>query len=289
MSSQPKRKVIKTVAGRVEDKVAFITGAARGQGRAHAVRLAEEGADIIAFDACAPIETVDYAASTPSDLAETVRSVEALGRKIVPVQGDVRNFEQVRQGVEEGVAALGRLDVVVANAGILTMAPAHEWTEIQWQTMIDVNLTGVWHTAKATIPTLIEQGEGGSIIATSSTMGLKAAAGAIGYVAAKFGVTGIVKNLAHELGPHRIRVNSLHPTNVATEMLDNAMVRKAFRPDLENPTFEDAVNSYSVVNIWDMPWVETIDVANALLWLASDEARYVTGAALPVDLGASAK
>ncbi|MFD6065406.1 mycofactocin-coupled SDR family oxidoreductase [Rhodococcus wratislaviensis] len=277
------------MTGRVAGKVAFITGAARGQGRAHAIRLAQEGADIVAFDLCGPVETVTYAPSTPEDMDETVRRVENEGRKILPFQGDVREFDQVRSAVEQGVAALGRLDIVVANAGILTMAPAHEWTETQWQTMLGVNLTGVWHTAKAAIPTLIEQNEGGSIIATSSTMGLKASAGAIGYVAAKFGVTGIVKNLAHELAPYRVRVNSLHPTNVSTEMLDNEMVRKAFRPDLKNPTFEDAVGTYSSVNIWDLPWIEAVDVANALLWLASDEARYVTGAAVPVDLGAAAK
>lgn len=275
--------------GRVQNKVAFITGAARGQGRAHAVRLAEEGANIIAFDICAAVEGVEYRGATPSDLDETVRLVEGLGRKIVPFQGDVRSFEQVEQAIKAGVSSLGRLDIVVANAGILTMAPAHEWTESQWQTMLDVNLTGVWHTAKAAIPILIEQGKGGSIVATSSTMGLKASPGAIGYVAAKFGVTGIVKNLAHELASHQIRVNSLHPTNVLTEMLDNSVVRKAFRPDIEEPTFEDTVDHYSAANIWDVPWVETVDVANALLWLASDEARYVTGAAIPVDLGASAK
>lgn len=276
-------------SGRVAGKVAFITGAARGQGRAHALRLAEEGADIIAFDICGPIETVPYAAATPDDMAETVRLVEGAGGKITSFQGDVRDFDELKKAVDQGVDQLGRLDIVLANAGILTMAPAHEWSELQWQTMLGVNLTGVWHTAKAAIPTLIDQNEGGSIIATSSTMGLRAAAGAIGYVAAKFGVTGVVKNLAHELAPYRIRVNSLHPTNVDTEMLDNAMVRKAFRPDLENPTFEDTVDTYSSVNIWDMPWIESIDVANAALWLASDEARYVTGTAMPVDLGAAAK
>ncbi|MGA5538009.1 mycofactocin-coupled SDR family oxidoreductase [Mycolicibacterium nivoides] len=277
------------MAGRVEGKVAFITGAARGQGRAHAVRLAEEGADIIAIDLCGPVEGVPYLASTPDDLAATVDLVEGLDRRIVAVQADVRDFEQLQNAVDVGVSELGRLDIVIANAGILTVAPAHEWTENQWQTMLDVNLSGVWRTAKAVIPTMIGQGQGGSIIATSSVLGLKGAAGAIGYVAAKFGVTGIMKTLAHELAPHRIRANSLHPTNVRTELMDNAMVRKVFRPDLAEPTYEDAIDSYSVLNVWDVPWVEAVDVANAALWLASDEARFVTGSAIPVDLGATAK
>lgn len=277
------------MAGRVEGKVAFITGAARGQGRAHAVRLAEEGADIIALDICAPIDTVEYVSSTPEDLAETVRLVEKFGRKIVAVEGDVRDFDQVADVVSRGVSELGRLDIVVANAGIMTMGSAHEQTEQQWQTMLDINLTGVWHTAKASIPTLIEQGEGGSIVAISSLAGLKGPGGLVSYVAAKWGVTGVAKALAHELAPHRIRANSLHPTNVQTDMLDNEVIRRAFRPDLEHPTMEDAKGYFSVVNMWDMPWVESIDIANALLWLASDEARYVTGIALPVDLGASAK
>ncbi|UNB54523.1 mycofactocin-coupled SDR family oxidoreductase [Mycolicibacterium sp. YH-1] len=277
------------MAGRVQGKVAFITGAARGQGRAHAIRLAEEGADIIALDLCGPVEGVPYRASTPEDLEETVGLVERLDRRIVALQADVRDSDQLQDAVRAGVSEFGRLDIVIANAGILTVAPAHEWTENQWQTMLDINLSGVWRTAKAVIPTLIEQGQGGSIIATSSVLGLKGAAGAVGYVAAKFGVTGIVKSLAHELAPHRIRVNSLHPTNVRTELMDNTMVRKVFRPDLADPTYDDAIDSYAVLNLWDVPWVESVDVANAALWLASDEARFVTGSAIPVDLGATAK
>ncbi|MFR9801902.1 mycofactocin-coupled SDR family oxidoreductase [Pseudonocardia sp. RS010] len=278
------------MAGRVEGKVAFITGAARGQGRSHAVRLAEEGADIIAVDICGPVETQDgYPASTEEDLAETVALVEKLDRRIVAGKADVRDQAGLDAVVHRGVEELGRLDVVCANAGILTMGPSHEQSDEQWRTMIDVNLTGVWHTAKAAIPFLIEQGQGGSIIMTSSLAGLKGAAGGSSYVAAKFGVTGLGKSLAHELAEHRIRVNTVHPTNVETHMLDNMMVRKAFRPDLEEPTFEDAEEVYSVLNIWPMPWVQTIDISNAVLWLASDESRYVTGIALPVDLGASAK
>ncbi|MFR9801914.1 mycofactocin-coupled SDR family oxidoreductase [Pseudonocardia sp. RS010] len=278
------------MAGRVEGKVAFITGAARGQGRSHAVRLAEEGADIIAVDICGPVETQDgYPAATEDDLAETVELVEKLDRRIVAAKGDVREQAALDEVLGRGVAEFGRLDVVCANAGILTMGPTHEQSDQQWGTMIDINLTGVWHTAKAAIPFLIDQGQGGSIIITSSLVGLKGAAGASSYVAAKFGTVGLAKSLAHELAEHRIRVNTVHPTNVETHMLDNMMVRKAFRPDLEAPTFEEAKEVYSVPNIWPMPWVQTIDISNAVLWLASDESRYVTGIALPVDLGASAK
>jgi (+)-trans-carveol dehydrogenase len=277
------------MAGRVEGKVAFITGAARGQGRSHAVRLAEEGADIIALDICGAVPTVEYDGSTPDDLAETVELVEKLDRRIVAVQGDVRDSASLDEAVRRGVAELGRLDIVLANAGILTMGLAHEQSDEQWNTMIDVNLSGVWRTAKAAIPALIEQGTGGSIVITSSFAGFKGHQGVVSYCAAKFGVVGIAKSLAHELAPHRIRVNTVHPTNVRTPMLDNDVTRRAFRPDLENPTFEDTVEAYSTINIWPLPWVEPVDISNAVLWLASDESRYVTAIALPVDLGASSK
>ena len=277
------------MAGRVEGKVAFITGAARGQGRSHAIRLAGEGADIIAIDVCKPVETVVYQASTPDDLAETAELVEKQGRRIVTAQADVRDFDVLSEALQRGVRELGRLDIVCANAGILNMGPAHQQTEQQWQTMIDINLTGVWHTTKAATPTLIEQGMGGSIVITSSMAGLKGSMGIIGYAAAKWGVVGMAKSLALELAPYKIRVNAINPTNVNTPMLDSEMMRKAFRPDLENPTFEEAKEAYGSIHAWSMPWVEPIDISNAVLYLASDEGRYVTGAALPVDLAASVK
>ncbi|MFY2790629.1 mycofactocin-coupled SDR family oxidoreductase [Rhodococcus sp. KRD162] len=276
------------MAGRVEGKVAFITGAARGQGRSHALRLAAEGADIIAVDICANTG-IDYVPSTSEDLAETVRQIEGLGRRVHATRADVRDYDQLKAAVDAGVSELGHVDIVCANAGILTMGPSHEQSEQEWQNMIGTNLTGVWHTTKAATSHLIDQGSGGSIIITSSLMGLKGAAGAASYAAAKWGVTGLAKSLAHELAPHRVRVNTIHPTNVRTPMLDSEMIRKAFRPDLENPTFDDAAEVYAAPNIWPLPWVETSDISNAVLYLASDEARYVTGIALPVDLGASAK
>ena len=276
--------------GRVEGKVAFITGAARGQGRAHALRLAGEGADIIATDLAGPVDTVTYAPATPEDLARTVEEVEALDRRIFSFTADVRDYEAVKSGLDEGVAELGRLDVLVANAGIINaVAPSWELDSANWQTMIDINLTGTWHACKAAVPHIIEQGPGGSIILISSTAGLRGIPGIAHYNAAKHGVLGLARTLANELAPQRIRVNSVHPTNVRTEMIDNESSARIYRPDLENPTFEDALPSLANINMWDVPYLEVEDVANAVLWLASDESRYVTGIALPVDLGMSMK
>jgi len=277
------------MTGRVEGKVAFITGAARGQGRSHAVRLAEEGADIIAVDLCGSVPTIEYPLGTDEDLQETAALVEKFGRKVFTAQADVRDFGSLESALNAGVAELGHVDIVCANAGVLSMGAAHEQSEEQWQQMIGVNLTGVWHTAKAAIPHMIEQGTGGSLILTSSLMGLKGASWTIGYVAAKFGVVGLGRALAHELAPHRIRANVIHPTNIQTPMLDNEHIISSFRQDLPSPTFSDMDDMLSAMNIWPMPCVEASDVSNAVLWLASDEARYVTGISLPVDLGASAK
>jgi SDR family mycofactocin-dependent oxidoreductase len=277
------------MAGRVAGKVAFITGAARGQGRSHAVRLAEEGADIIAVDVCEPVPGVDYEPSTPDDLEETACLVRKLGQRVVAGKADVRDFAGLQAVLREGVSELGRLDIVCANAGILTMGQSHEQSEDQWRTMLDINLTGVWHTTKAATPILIEQNQGGSIIITSSTQGIRGSAGVSSYTAAKWGVTGLAKSISKELAPYWVRVNTIHPTNVRTPMLDSAMIRKAFRPDLENPTFEDAMEAYQTTNVLPLPWVEPVDVSNAVLFLASDESRYITGVALPVDLGSTSK
>lgn len=277
------------MAGRVKGKVAFITGAARGQGRSHALRLAEEGADIIALDICAPVETVGYPLGSEEDLKETVAEVEKLGRRCIPIQADVRDYDAVQAGLNRGVSELGHVDIVCANAGILTMGGAHEQTDEQWDTMIGVNLTGVWHTVKAAMPALMEQGTGGSVIITSSLMGLKASPWAVSYVAAKFGIVGMAKTLAHELAPHRVRVNTLHPTNVHTAMLDNEFILGQLAPEVTGPQWKDADSALSALNLWPIPAVEMSDVSNAVLWLASEEARYVTGISLPIDLGGSAK
>lgn len=278
------------MAGRVQGKVAFITGAARGQGRSHAVRLAEEGANIIGVDVCGGVETQDvYPPSTADDLEETAELVAKAGGRMLAVEADVRSQAALDEALRRGVGKFGRVDTVLANAGILTMGAAHEQSELQWQTMLDVNLSGVWRTAKAAIPFFIDQNSGGSIIITSSLAGLKTAVHASSYGASKWGLVGLARTLAHELAPYRVRVNTVHPRNVRTPMLDNAMVRKAFRPDLEAPNLDDVAAAYASINLWPMPFVESIDVSNAILWLASDEARYVTGISLPVDLGGAAK
>ncbi|MEB3371736.1 mycofactocin-coupled SDR family oxidoreductase [Saccharopolyspora mangrovi] len=276
--------------GRMDNKIAFITGAARGQGRAHALRLAGEGADIIATDIAGPVDTVGYEAATAQDLAETVRAVEALGRRAVSFTADVRDFNTLQAGLDAAVGELGGLDVLVANAGILNdVRNSWQLDEAQWQTMIDVNLGGVWHSTKAAIPHIIDRGPGGSLILISSTGGLRGIPGISHYNAAKHGVTGLARTLANELSPHRIRVNSIHPTNVRTQMIDNPSSARIYCPDLESPTLEDAMPTLARINMWDVPYVDTDDVANAVLFLACEESRYITGTALPVDLGMSMK
>jgi SDR family mycofactocin-dependent oxidoreductase len=278
------------MAGRLEGKVAFITGAARGQGRSHCVRLAEEGADIIAIDVCKQIDTVPIPMSTPEDLAETVDLVKAKGRRIVAAQGDVRNFEDLKAVVDEGVGQFGRLDIVCANAGLAADAAAMDaMDEKLWKDSIDVNLTGVWLTAKAAIPHMIEAGNGGAIVLTSSVGGLKALPGVGNYVSAKHGVIGIMRTLAVELAPYSIRVNSVHPSQVNTPMLMNEMTYRMFRPELENPTANDMAIVSERMHCLPTPWVEAIDISNAILFLVSDEGRYVTGVTLPIDAGAMLK
>jgi SDR family mycofactocin-dependent oxidoreductase len=274
-----------TMPGRVQGKVAFITGAARGQGRSHAIRLAQEGADIIAVDICDQVETVPYPMATPEDLAQTVKEVEALDRRIVATRADVRDYDALKATLDDGVAQLGRLDIVSANAGIASFGRADEITEQTWRDMIDINLSGDWHAAKAAIPHLIAGGHGGSIILTSSAAGLKGYANVGHYVSAKHGVVGLMRSLALELAPHMIRVNSLHPTQVNTDMIMNQDTWKLFSPDIQNPTIDDFRAASQAVNALPIPWVEPVDISNALLFLASDEARYITGVTLPVDAG----
>ncbi|MBV9794410.1 MAG: mycofactocin-coupled SDR family oxidoreductase [Actinobacteria bacterium] len=279
------------MAGRVEGKVAFVTGAARGQGRSHALRLAEEGADIIAVDIAAQIDTVPYAMSTPDDLAQTVKEVEALDRRIIATQADVRDYDALKSAVDDGVAQLGRLDIVAANAGIFGHARAEEMPEQTWQDMIGVNLTGVWHAAKAAIPHIRAGGHGGSIVLTSSTAGLMPFENFAHYTAAKHGVVGLMRTLALELAPDFIRVNSVHPTSVNTDMIHNSATYELFAPDLppEQRTKEVLGERFQTLNALPIRWVEPRDISNAVLWLASDESRYVTGVTLPIDAGSLIK
>jgi len=276
--------------GKLDGKVALITGAARGQGRSHALRLAQEGADIIAVDLVQQIDTVPYPMATPDDLAETVRQVEALDRRIVAREADVRDYAALHDAVEAGVAELGRLDIVSANAGIFSNGVAEEITDQEWDDMIGVNLKGVWHTAKAAIPHLKAAG-GGSIVITSSTAGLKGFPNFVHYVASKHGVVGIMRTLALELAPHSIRVNTVHPTSVDTDMIQNQNMYDLFAPDYEpgTATREVFLERMNGMNALPVPWIEAADISNAVLWLASDDARYVTGIQLPVDAGSTAK
>lgn len=275
--------------GRLDGKVAFITGAARGQGRSHAIRLAQEGADIIAIDVCEAVETNKIPPATQEDLDETVRQVEALDRRILATKADVRDYDAVKSAVDAGVAELGRLDIVAANAGISgTPNRAEDIPEDDWKTMIDINLSGAWRACKAAIPHLRAAG-GGSIIITSSDAGLFAYENISHYVSAKHGLVGLMRTLALELAPDMIRVNSVHPTTVATDMVMNETIFKLFRPDLENPTKDDFAAAAVQMNALPIPWVEAVDISNAVLFLASDESRYITGVPLPVDAGAAVK
>ena len=277
------------MAGRVEGMVAFITGAARGQGRSHAIRLAQEGADIIAIDLCDSVDSTPYGGATEADLAETVKEVEALDRRIVATVADVRDAAALSAALDDGVAQLGRLDIVVANAGITSFGPVDQLPEQSWQDMIDINLTGVWHTVKCSVRHLREGGRGGSIVLTSSGAGLKAYPGLAHYVSSKHGLVGLMRACALELGPEGIRVNSIHPTNVDTAMLQHDAMYRLFRPDVEHPTREMFEPIAKGMHVLPIPWVDSVDISNAVLFLASDEGRYITGATLPVDGGLGIK
>jgi SDR family mycofactocin-dependent oxidoreductase len=277
--------------GRVDGKVALITGAARGQGRAHAMRLAEEGADIVMLDICRPVQGVRYPGATEEDFAETIEMVSRTGRRVVSHIGDVRNSADVDKVVADGLQAFGHIDVVVGNAGVTLLAPGWEITEADWQTQIDINLTGSWRVAKAVIPSMIEAGRGGSIIFTTSGV----VAGGVGhmahYSATKHGLIGICKELALELGPHGIRVNTLQPTAVNTLMMDNEVMWDLFTPGREDETPEarrqGMLDILTQTHPQAVPWLEPEDLANGVLYLASDESRRVTGTALIIDAGLS--
>lgn len=277
--------------GTLEGKVAFITGAARGQGRDHAVRLAEEGADIIALDICGPIVGREaIPAATEADLAETVAAVEALDRRIVARPADTRDMGAVQAVVDEGLAEFGRVDIAVANAGTSGGGTkAHLISEEDWRTTLDVNLTGVWHTAKAVLPAMIDAGRGGSIIITSSGAGIKPMLHLADYGATKAAVIYLTKVLALENGEHGIRVNSIAPGNVDTPLVMNDAVFSLFRPDLEKPTRDDVEPVFAGMNVLKTkPWLSGRDMANAVAWLASDQAAFITGVVLPVDMGVTA-
>ncbi|SDH62033.1 mycofactocin-coupled SDR family oxidoreductase [Pseudonocardia oroxyli] len=272
--------------GRVDGKVAFVTGAARGMGRSHAVRLAEEGADVIAIDLCEQVETVLYGLPAEADLAQTVKEVEARDRRCVALKADVRDLAALTEAARQGVAELGPIDIVVANAGVVASpGPALDIDEKAWQTVIDIDLTGVWKTVKATVPAMVERGQGGSVVLISSGAGLVALPGVGHYVAAKHGVTGLMRSLAVELAPHDIRVNSVHPGTVDTPGVANDSMYKLLTGGIDGATREQAAASMRWMNALDVPWIEPRDISNAVLHLASEEARYTTGTTMVVDAG----
>lgn len=271
----------------VTGKVALITGAARGQGRSHALRLAEEGADIIALDACRQIESVPYPMADPDDLLTTVDLVKSRGRRVFSAQVDVRDLAGMEAAVAAGVDELGSLDIVVANAGTLNdTAPLWELTEQQFQDQIDVNLTGVWKTIKACVPHMLRQNSGGAIILISSISGLTVELNVGHYAASKHGVNGLMRTLSGELAPYGIRVNSVNPTNVNTLMINNPRYNRLFADGKDGATQEDALGALTAMHALDIPFLEPSDVSNAVVYLASEAGRYITGTAHVIDAGA---
>lgn len=278
-----------TTPGRVEGKVALVTGAARGMGRAHALRLAEEGADLVLVDLARSEPGLAYSQGTPDELAETAALVEAAGQRVLARAADVRDQAGLDAVVAEATELFGGIDVLVSNAGIASQSAAIDLTDDDWTRVLDVNLVGAWHAAKAVIPGMIERRRGGSLVFISSVAGLHGAPHQAHYVASKHGLQGLVGGLANELGTHSIRVNSVNPGTVDTEMALNEHLLRNYFPDLENPTKDDAAAAFGSYTLLPIPWVQPVDVANAVLWLASEEARYVTGIAIPVEAGMLAK
>jgi SDR family mycofactocin-dependent oxidoreductase len=251
--------------------------------------LAEEGADIVMIDIATQISSVAYPMATPEDLAETVEMVKALDRQVIASQVDVRDLAGLTDFLHRAVADLGRLDIVCANAGIYSQGLLGELDERTWRDVIDVNLTGVWNTCRAAIPHLVAGGRGGSIILTSSAVGLRAVANVGHYAAAKHGVIGLMRTLALELAPHSIRVNTVHPTGVDTPMIQNESLYRLMVPGVDHPTRDDVAPVLESLNALPVPWVEPRDVSHAVLFLASDEARFITGVTFPVDAGMTIK
>ncbi|MBW0016436.1 MAG: mycofactocin-coupled SDR family oxidoreductase [Mycobacterium sp.] len=268
--------------GELDNTVAIITGAARGQGRSHAVALAEQGADIIAVDICADIDAIPYALGTKSDLDETARRVEATGRKVARVLADVRDLVQLEAGVQAGIGEVGEIDIVIANAGVVAIGDTETRNEPVFNAIVDTNLRGVWHTLLAAVPSIVRKGRGGSVVLVSSSQGLTGRGGdgsaaMFAYAASKHGVVGLMRSAANAYAQHKIRVNSVHPSGVATPMILNDFVVKQMQ---ENPN-----PAVSQMLLPDVPLVESQDVTEAVLWLVSPRSRYVTGVAIPVDAG----
>jgi SDR family mycofactocin-dependent oxidoreductase len=268
-------------SGSLQGRAAFVTGAARAQGRSHAIRLAREGADIIALDICAPVsDTIGYTPATPEDLSQTVSAVEAEGRKILAREVDIRDDAALRQLVADGVEQFGRLDILVANAGVLGWGRLWELTDEQWDTVIGVNLTGTWRTLRAAVPAMIEAGNGGSIVVVSSSAGLKATPGNSHYAASKHGLTGLTNSLAIELGEYGIRVNSIHPYSVDTPMIEPEAMMQIFA---KHPRY---VHSFPPMPMQYKGFMTSDEVSDVVVWLAGDGSGTLSGQQIHVDKGA---
>jgi (+)-trans-carveol dehydrogenase len=272
--------------GKLDGQVALISGASRGQGRTHAVRLAEEGAAIVGYDICEEMTTVSYPLGSAAELEETAGLVRERGGRMLTLKADVRDLDALAVVTDAALEEFGRIDIVVGNAAVVNYGPMWELTEEKWRDVIDVNLTGVFNTFKAALPAMIEGGRGGSLIATSSGAIYRGYTNSAHYTSAKSGLVGLVRALAIELAPHGIRVNGITPTAVNTPMItaDPTLPRRA-RPDLENPTLDDVKGGFVAMNAIPVPWTEPEDISEGLLWLVSDDARFVTGTILPVDAG----
>lgn len=271
--------------GQLDGQVAFITGVARGQGRSHALTLATEGADIIGLDLCGEIDSTTYSGATLVDLEETERLIKEAGRRCVLSQADVRNYDEVKAAFHRGIEQFGRVDIVIPNAGICAGGLTWEIDTAAWREMIDINLTGAWHTVKAAIPMMIAQRRGGSIVFIGSTEALKGAENMASYASSKHAITGLMTTLSREVGRHNIRVNSVNPTCVDTAMIQNPYVWGLFRPDLENPTREAVEDSFTATHLLPVPWMEAADVSRAILYLVGESGRYITSTALKIDAG----
>jgi SDR family mycofactocin-dependent oxidoreductase len=278
--------------GRVAGKVALVTGAARGQGRSHCQLLAAEGADIVAIDICHDIENLGYPMGTSEELAETIRLVEKEDRRIIAREADVRDAAALERIVEDAYAEFGKIDIVCANAGIVHYARTWEIEEELWDMQVDVIMKGVWQTCKAVVPRMIEANNGGSIVITSSLLGLCGEGNTAAYSAAKAGNVAMAQALAKEVAPYGIRVNTIHPTAVNTDINNkHHQAKQLFRPDITDrePTQEEFGEACATMNLLPIPWVESIDISYAVLYLASEESRYVTGLKMSVDAGANIK
>jgi SDR family mycofactocin-dependent oxidoreductase len=276
--------------GSFDGRVAFITGGARGQGRTHAVALAREGADIVACDWFGGLDTIRYPLPDRADLEQTVKLVEAEGQRCLAAEADVRDLDALHALVTQATEAFGRIDIAIANAGVASTSgrPVQEMSPDSWQQVVDVNLTGVFNTIRAVSPGMVQRGYG-RIIATASMMGRTGGPHVAGYAATKWGVIGLVKCAAYDLAPYGITVNAIAPGNVDTPMIQNDAIRKMMRPDLENPTREDAASAFQRLHVIPIPWVQPEEISRAVLYLAAEEARGVSGTVMSVDAGASAR